>query len=180
MKCELACRKHSKFKSFGRRFVEFWHDYFLSTGLSVRDLPIKKFLSAVDLVKLCDLSECSCKNLVKNLFPDPSFACTYCQNSFSTMTELNMHVAEMKQRMEQQKKQSQQQQKQFQCVFCSKKLISKNALVRHIELHTKEFECKICNRAFTMPDVERHKVSQLHLKRVEELNQRKNRSSKKM
>lgn len=180
MKCELACRKHPKFKTFGRHFVEFWHDYFLSTGISVRDLPIKSFLSAVDLVKLCDLSACSCKNLVKNLFPDPSFACKYCQNSFSTMTELNMHIAEMNkihmEMKEKKKKQTQQQQqKQFQCIFCTKCLLTKVSLIRHMELHTKEFECKICGKAFNFSDIDRHKISRLHLERVK--NQLKRSSS---
>lgn len=175
MKCELDCRKHSYFKSFGRRFVEFWHGYFQSTGIPVRDLPIKNFLSAVELVKLCDLSACNCKNLVKNLFPDPSFVCTYCQNSFSTMAELNMHIAEMNKRMEMKKKKKQshkQQQKQFQCIFCTKCLVSKISLIRHMELHTKEYECTICNKAFTLSDIDRHKSSRLHLNRIKNQSKR--------
>lgn len=185
MKCNLACRKHPKFKSFGRRFVEFWHDYFQATGISVRDLPIKSFLSAVDLVKLCELSACNCKHLVKNLFPDPTFACKYCQNSFSTLTEFNMHVAEMKKRAELQKKkesnqkQRQQQQKQFQCIFCSKYLLTKVSLIRHMELHTKEYKCEICKKAFTLADIDRHKTSRTHLNQVQ-LHRSNSRRSNKM
>lgn len=150
MKCELNCKKHSKFKSYGRRFIEFWHEYFQSTGISVRDLPIKGFLSAIDLVKLNDLSVCSCKNLVKTLYPDPSFICNYCQKSFSTMTELNLHLAEMKisplppPHLHQQKK-------RFQCFFCTKCLVSKATLLQHMERHTKNYECVKITRGHSKP-----------------------------
>lgn len=163
MKCQLACKKHSKFKSFGRRFIEFWHEYFQSTGISVRDLPIKCFLSAVDLVKLCDLSTCNCKNLVKTLYPDPSFVCNYCRKSFSTLTELDRHVAEMENKKS---PPSNQQRKRFQCVFCTKYLLTKVSLIRHMELHTKEYECKICKKAVHLFDIDRHKTTRSHLKRV--------------
>lgn len=171
MKCDLACKKHRRLKSFGRRFVEFWHDYFQSTGISVRDLPIKSFISSVELVKLCELSACNCKDLVKNLFPDPSFVCKYCQNSFPTLTELNMHAAEMKKKAERQKKkqQSHQQQptKEYQCIFCSKYLLSKISLIRHMELHTREYECDVCKKAFNQLDIDRHYTSRGHLKRLQ-------------
>lgn len=187
MKCDLACRKHRRLKLFGRRFVEFWHDYFLSTGISVRDLPIKSFISSVELVKLCELSACNCKNLVKSLFPDPTFDCKKCPNSFSTLTELNMHVAETKmtetekQKKKQSHQQQQQQMKQHQCLFCSKYLVSKVSLIRHMELHTKEYECKICKKAFNMTDIDRHKTSRAHMKRVQnQLHRSNSRRSNKM
>lgn len=185
MNCDLACQKHRRLKSFGRRFVEFWHDYFQSTGNSVRDLPIKSFISSVELVKLCELSACNCKNLVKNLFPEPTFVCKHCQNSFSTVTELNTHVAEMKKKAEKQqqkkKKQSlQQPTKQHQCIFCPKYLLSKISLIRHMELHTREYECEICQKAMNLNDVDRHKASRGHLKRVQSqlhhINSRRRRS----
>lgn len=168
MKCKLACKKHSKFKSFGRCFIEFWHEYFQSTGISVRDLPIKYFLSAVDLVKLCDLSKCDCKDLVKNLYPDPSFECNYCQKSFSTKSELKSHVAETENKMKSKLKSHQlkQQQKHFQCVFCAKFLGTKVSFIRHMELHTKEHECRICKKAMHFFDLERHKSTRGHLERV--------------
>lgn len=164
MKCELACRKHLKLKSFGREFVEFWHDYFQSTGNRVRNLPIKCFLSSVDLVRLLELSACNCKNLVKNLFPAPT--CTLCQNSFSTLAELELHVAEMKKKKREEKLQQQLLPPQYECQFCSKRLLTKLSLIRHMELHTKEYVCETCDKAFTLTDIERHKVSRLHLKRV--------------
>lgn len=177
MKCKLACKKHSKFKSFGRRFIGFWHEYFQSTGTSVRDLPIKCFLSAVDLVKLCDLSACNCKNLVKILFPDPSFVCNYCQKTFPTMIEMEMHVAEMKMKIA---SQSNQRRKQFQCVFCTKYLLSRATLIRHMELHTSDYECKICKKSVNSFDIDRHKTTRAHLKRAKNQSRHQQQSLNKM
>lgn len=174
MGCRLACKKHSRFKSFGRCFIEFWHEYFQSTGLTVRELPIKYFLSAVDIVKLCDLSACTCEDLVKTLYPEPSFVCNYCQKSFSTVAELDVHVAKTEN-----KSQRQQQLEQFQCAFCAKNLRTKIGLIRHLELHTREYECEICKKAVTLFDVDRHKTSLGHLRRVKIQAQQKIRKIKK-
>lgn len=173
MVCELNCKKHSKFKSFGRSFIEFWHNYFQSTGISVNNLPIKHFLSAVDLMKLCDLSACGCKDLVKNLYQNPTYVCKYCGKSFSTLTQLRMHKA--KYNKKQQKPQT------FSCVFCTKCLSTKAGLLRHLELHTKEYECKICKKAFDLFNFDRHKTTPKHLKRIMNLpthgNRKTNRKS---
>lgn len=162
----MACRKHSKFKSFGRRFIEFWHGYFQSTGRTVRDLPIKHFLSAVDIVKLCELSACTCKDLVDTLFPASAFICNYCQQSFATISELNVHSGN-RELSQPQQQQHQQQRKQFQCVFCAAKLKSKNGLIRHMELHTREYECQICKKPIHAYDVDRHNTSRDHLRLLE-------------
>lgn len=175
MGCKLPCRKHSKFKSLDRRFVEFWHEYFQSTGIAVRDLPIKHFISAVELARLCDLSACTCKDLIKFLYPLPSLVCSYCPKSFRTLAELDMHVAKIANKSQHQH----QQPSHFQCIFCAKVLVTKIGLIRHMELmHTKEHEGVVCKKTIHAYDIDRHQVKCGHLKRAKIQSQRNNRQTK--
>lgn len=168
MKCILGNNMHGRFKSFGRCFIEFWHNYFQSSGVCVRDLPIKHFLSAVDLVNLCDLSTCCCKNLPQKLFPDKKkYWCSHCQKSLPTESALKVHEAKHK-----------LEKPRFECVFCMKNSGTKVALLRHMELHTKEYECKICQQPLHWKDFERHKTTNKHLKRVAFLKEQKPHRSK--
>lgn len=158
MKCSLNNYKHTKFKSLGRDFVEFWNKYFQSTAIRVRELPIKYFLSAVDLVNLCELSECCCENLLEKLFPDSNrYSCNDCQKRFATKSALQLH--EMKHNRALKKP-------RFECVFCQKNLKSKFALLRHTELHTKEYKCEVCDQVLHHKDCLRHSETTKHQTRI--------------
>lgn len=153
MKCMVSKTMHNQFKRFGREFVEFWHEYFQSTGKSVRNLPIKYFLSAADLVNLCDLAPCYCDDLLEKLYPEISeHCCDHCHQVFQSKSELKVHKLEHI------------QPKKFECVFCTKFYTSKLALIRHLELHTREFHCEICDQPVNANDVERHKRTTKHFK----------------
>lgn len=157
---------HTRFKSFGRYFVEFWNEYFQSTGKCVRDLPIKHFLSAVELVNLCDLSQCCCKNLLAKLYKEKQFRCQHCEKSFSTEAALRWH-----------RSQHELEKPRFDCVFCPRNFATKVAVLRHMELHTNDYTCEVCQQALHYKDYERHKKTTKHLKRAEAL--RKHKESRK-
>lgn len=153
MSCELGKWKHLRFKKMDRCFIQFWYEYFQSSKNGVRDLPIRFFLSAPELVDLCELSMCRCKNLVEKLFPGEKFVCKYCKESFSSLAKLENHNKQHKLEMN-----------NFDCVFCTKSYPSRYTLIRHIELHTKEYECEVCGKAFHMYDLERHLKTRKHQK----------------
>lgn len=154
---------HTRFKNLDPCFVKFWHAYFQSTGLAVRDIPIKYFLSAADLVELCDLSLCCCKNLPEQLWPEEKFRCFHCDKLFDSKSTLVAHMITHKPKVPH----------RFECVFCLKCSMTKSALTRHMELHTREYQCEICDQTLQSYDVERHKMTKKHLKRVSTLKREK-------
>lgn len=168
MCCPLSKTMHSRFKHYDPCFVKFWHNYFQSTGSAVRDLPIKYFLSAAELVDLCDLSLCCCKDLLEKLWPEEKFRCFHCDKKFNSNSMLRAHIKEHKSR----------NQNRFECVFCSKCTVTKVALTRHMELHTREYQCNICKQPLQSYDVDRHNQTKKHLQRVksrkEKLRSRRN------
>lgn len=155
MSCMHSGNLHANLKNLDRDFVEFWYEYFQSSGSHVRDLPIKYYLSAMDLVHLCDLTSCKCRNLLGILYKSVTYRCKYCQKTFSSQRELMAHVSKYK-----------SEAKRYECVFCVKHFEQKVALLRHMELHTKEYECKICNQALHAFDFERHLLTNKHLRNV--------------
>lgn len=157
---------HSKFKSLDRYFVEFWHEYFRSTGHHVRDLPIKYFLSATDLLHLCDLTSCTCSNLIEKLYP-PVNKCEVCRKKFASRVLLERHMYHHKLKKE-----------RFECVFCMKTFQSKLGQLRHIELHTADYRCEPCNKPCHSFDIERHNATKKHLKNVERFEQKPKRKLK--
>lgn len=162
MFCVHGLKAHSTFKEFGRDFVEFWHDYFQSTGLRVQNLPIKYFMSAADLVNLSDLSMCTCINLVEKLYPKPKlpYLCRICRKRFPTKSTWENH------------KITQHKKPNYACVFCNKTSITKVALLRHMELHTREYECKVCNQALNLFNFERHNETGKHQNNIRRLNKK--------
>lgn len=161
MDCGNFC--HAKLKSHDRYFVEFWHEYFQSTGQNVRDLPIKYYMSAVDLLILCDLSACTCSNLIEKLYPQKKYPCRVCQKSFLSMSELESHMNQHKLKTQ-----------RNECLFCSNCFTTKNTLLRHMELHTAENTCDACNKAFHLFDFERHLKTRKHMKNVARLIENQN------
>lgn len=158
---------HRKLKSFGRCFVEFWHEYFLSTGLQVRDLPIKQFMSATDLLSLWDLSSCTCSNLIKNLYSS-TLSCEYCRKKYTSRTRLNAHIYHHKLR----------KMRRFECPFCLKNFEAKVGLLRHMELHTAEYTCEPCKQALHALDIERHNKTRKHLENVKRFERKPKRCAK--
>lgn len=152
MNCVHRQHTHTKFKGWGRCFVEFWYGYFRSTGLRVRDLPVKHFMSAVELVTLSELATCTCKNLLSKLYPEKAY-CNICEIGFPSEAELKMHMRKHELRLE--------------CMFCPKDFGSKCALLRHVEIHTEEYKCKLCSTPLNAFDLVRHNNSKKHLIRLE-------------
>ncbi|XP_031633066.1 zinc finger protein 552-like [Contarinia nasturtii] len=148
----MTCN-HRSIKNYDRNFVEFWHEYFQSTGAAVREISIKYFLSSKELLILCDLSKCKCKDLIQKLYSITPYTCKLCHKMFSTKSSLNNHRLEHIELHE--------------CVFCEKRLATKKALKDHLELHTKENTCKACNQIVPAVNVEKHEKCKKHLKNVQ-------------
>lgn len=144
-----------KFKKCGRSFVEFWHEYFQSTGFGVRDLPIKYFISSNELLHLCDISRCKCKDLIQQLYH--AYFCEICERTFATKTAFENHQLKYTMRL-------------YDCVFCEKQLKSKKAILSHMELHTKEYECKACKKTVAIGCIEQHERCRKHLRNVRRMN----------
>lgn len=148
MTCPLGSIMHGKIKNCGQDFVEFWYEYFRSTGKHVRDLPIKHFLSAMDLVNVRELWMCKCDNLIEKCFKVST--CTDCDQTFPTK---KVHKCLNKKL----------NRKQFECMLCYKSYSSRNWLRRHLERHTKEYKCEVCNQPLHEYDIGRHETTKKHL-----------------
>lgn len=161
MTCPLGSKSHGKIKNYGQEFVEFWHEYFRSTGKHVRDLPIKHFLSAMDLMNVRELWMCKCDGLIEKLYP--IFFCADCDRTFSTKQYLKVHKCWN----------SEQSPKAFECMLCNKSYSSKSWLHRHLERHTKEIhKCEVCNQLLHQFDIIRHEATKKHLKNLKKMKTR--------
>lgn len=157
MSCALRPHFHKRFKLFGRPFLEFWREYFLSNDIRLRDLPIKYYMSAADLVRLYDLSICTCNDLVENLFGTKKYQCQHCSNEFNTSWALKQHM--LMHRVKDKHR--------FGCIFCHKILRHKSSLKYHLSLHTMEDVCEICDQVLPHHNMERHVKTRKHLKNME-------------
>lgn len=147
---------HLQIKKVDHKFVQFWYKYFQSTGKQVRDLPIKYFMSALDLVHLCNLKTCTCANLLEQLYGDAK----YYENCYKAI-QLEAHALKNEHTIKQ----------RFDCVFCMKNFSQKTNFIRHMQLHTEEYKCIICNQVLNDFGFERHFQTVNHLKNVERSNQ---------
>lgn len=152
-KCVHGDKMHARFRGYGKHFVEFWHGYFRSTGRHIRDLPIKNFLSAIDLVNVRDLWSCSCDDLIEKIF---AFDCPDCHKYFSTKRTLQNHRCSKKVR-------TKNTDEPFECCFCEKSFSNKDKLLRHTIVHTAEHYCDVCQQSLHQYDLERHAKTKKHL-----------------
>lgn len=133
-----VCRKYwRRFKLFDFKFLQFWHNYFRSTGQSVKSMPIKYFISARELVKLIEISKCKCDDLIERLQPEGK---RYAPKELEIPSKME-------------------------CVFCGKNYLNESTLVLHMEIHLGH-HCIACNKTYRSFDMERHFQTRKHLKNV--------------
>lgn len=166
MSCVHGKMKHKSFRSYGRRFVEFWHGYFRSTGLHIRDVPIKYYLSAADLVNLQDLCLCTCDDLIEKIF---TFECSECRKCFPSEYSLREHTCKYNGKDRTVIKKD----RPFECIFCDTSFQTKENLLRHTERHTGDYECKVCNQSLHQFGIKSHNQTKKHLNNVRKM-KRKN------
>lgn len=161
MTCPIGSKMHENLKNYGQDFVEFWHEYFRSTGKHVRDLPIKHFLSAMDLLNVRELWMCKCDDIIEKLYP--VLTCADCDRTFSTNKCLKVHKCWK----------LEQNYKSFECMLCDKSYSSKKWLQRHLERHTKEYKCEVCNQTLHQIYIGRHETTKKHLNNLKKMKLRK-------
>lgn len=133
-----VCRKNwRKFHNFNFDFLQFWHNYFRSTGHSVKSMPIKYFISARELLKLVEISKCKCDDLIERLKPKE---------------RIPSEEIAIPSKME--------------CVFCGRAFSIEATLILHMEIHLDAHHCGACNTSYRTYDIERHRQTKKHLKNV--------------
>lgn len=127
----------SPLKAFDLDFVKFWHPYFCLTDKTIRELAIKEFFSAEDLIKLIELGCCKCDDLIDRL--------------------CKLHEIEKKEKVITMEK------FRYSCLFCDKQIKAKNRFKVHLQSHTREWFCEPCNQVIRRCDIDRHNKTRKHL-----------------